>query len=138
MQVIKITSAAFLTESVTCEMVVQIAKALGMSDEYIAKMQAQDLKGASKGKPASWYFITVDYTAGHSMEKDARRAIESGGGKFLGAVRFPLGLRGYRMGEVDVLLARLARQLEEAEQRALPGSPHDSPASAEAQSPRVD
>lgn len=49
MQVIKVTSAAFLTESVTCEMVCQLAKALGLSQEYIDKMLAQDLKGASKG-----------------------------------------------------------------------------------------
>ncbi len=69
-------------------------------------------------------------------------------------VRFPLGLRGYRMAEVDTLLARLARQLEDAERRAaetaspLPPragageaggtTPHDSPVSPEAQSPRVD
>ena len=49
------------------------------------------VKGAYKGKPESWYFITVDYSAGHSMEKAARTEIEAGGGKFLGAVRYPLG-----------------------------------------------
>ncbi|WP_231712595.1 ABC transporter substrate-binding protein [Vineibacter terrae] len=48
------------------------------------------VKGASDGKPASWYFITVDYTAGHSIEKDARAMIEAAGGKFMGAARFPL------------------------------------------------
>lgn len=49
------------------------------------------VKGTYQGKPESWYFITVDYTAGHSLEKDARRAVEEQGGKVLGAVRFPLG-----------------------------------------------
>ena len=49
------------------------------------------VKGSYQGKPESWYFITVDYTAGHSLEKDARRAVEAQGGKVLGAVRFPLG-----------------------------------------------
>lgn len=48
------------------------------------------IKGASGDKPTSWYFITVDYTAGHSIEHDAKRMIEAGGGKFVGAVRFPL------------------------------------------------
>lgn len=48
------------------------------------------IKGSSGDKPTSWYFITVDYTAGHSIERDAQRIIEAGGGKFLGAVRFPL------------------------------------------------
>lgn len=53
------------------------------------------VKGTYKGKPESWYFITVDYTAGHSLEKDARRAVEGQGGKTLGAVRFPLGSTDY-------------------------------------------
>lgn len=48
------------------------------------------IKGASEGKPTSWYFITVDYTAGHSIEKDSQRMIEAAGGTFVGAVRFPL------------------------------------------------
>jgi branched-chain amino acid transport system substrate-binding protein len=48
------------------------------------------IKGASDGKPATWYFITVDYTAGHSIEKDAQKLIEASGGTFVGSVRFPL------------------------------------------------
>lgn len=47
------------------------------------------IKGASP-TPTSWFFLTVDYTAGHSIEKDSQRIIEAAGGKFLGAVRFPL------------------------------------------------
>lgn len=49
MQVIKITAAAFLTEAVTCEQVVQIALALGMTQTYCDTMLAQSLKGASRG-----------------------------------------------------------------------------------------
>lgn len=49
------------------------------------------VKGVQAGKPGTWYFLTVDYTAGHSLEKDARRTIEQLGGKMLGAARFPLG-----------------------------------------------
>jgi branched-chain amino acid transport system substrate-binding protein len=48
------------------------------------------VKGVSDGKPTSWYFITVDYTAGHSIEKDAQKLIEASGGSFKGSVRFPL------------------------------------------------
>jgi branched-chain amino acid transport system substrate-binding protein len=48
------------------------------------------IKGASEGKPTSWYFITVDYTAGHSIEKDSQKLIEASGGTFMGSVRFPL------------------------------------------------
>ncbi len=39
----------------------------------------------------TWFFITVDYTFGHSMENDARRAVEASGGKVLGSVTHPLG-----------------------------------------------
>lgn len=40
-------------------------------------------------------------------------------GSDLRRVRFSTAVRGYRMSEVDALLARLARQLEEAEARQL-------------------
>jgi len=49
------------------------------------------VKGAASSQPNTWFFLTVDYTAGHSIEADARRMIEASGGKVLGAVRFPLG-----------------------------------------------
>ncbi len=48
------------------------------------------IKGSTGDKPTSWFFLTVDYTAGHSIEGDAKKMIEKGGGKFVGAVRFPL------------------------------------------------
>ena len=48
------------------------------------------IKGVSADKASSWYFITVDYTAGHSIEADAKKMIEASGGEFKGAVRFPL------------------------------------------------
>jgi branched-chain amino acid transport system substrate-binding protein len=48
------------------------------------------IRGSTGDKPTSWFFLTVDYTAGHSIEGDAKKMIEKGGGKFVGAVRFPL------------------------------------------------
>ena len=37
-----------------------------------------------------WFFITVDYAFGHSMEADASAAVQAAGGKVLGSVRHPL------------------------------------------------
>jgi branched-chain amino acid transport system substrate-binding protein len=38
----------------------------------------------------TWFFITVDYAFGHSMEADARDAVVASGGKVLGSTRHPL------------------------------------------------
>ena len=38
----------------------------------------------------SWFFITVDYAFGHSLEADATSAVKAAGGKVLGSVRHPL------------------------------------------------
>jgi branched-chain amino acid transport system substrate-binding protein len=38
----------------------------------------------------TWFFITVDYAAGHAQEKDASEIVTASGGKVLGHVLFPL------------------------------------------------
>jgi len=38
----------------------------------------------------TWFFLTVDYTFGHSLEADTTRAVLASGGKVLGSVRHPL------------------------------------------------
>jgi branched-chain amino acid transport system substrate-binding protein len=38
----------------------------------------------------TWFFITVDYAFGHSLETDATSAVLAAGGKVLGSVRHPL------------------------------------------------
>jgi branched-chain amino acid transport system substrate-binding protein len=38
----------------------------------------------------TWYFVTVDYAFGHSLEADARSAVVASGGKVLGSARHPL------------------------------------------------
>jgi branched-chain amino acid transport system substrate-binding protein len=38
----------------------------------------------------TWFFITVDYAFGHSLEADAASAVLASGGKVLGSVRHPL------------------------------------------------
>ena len=37
----------------------------------------------------SWYFVTIDFAGGHSIEKDATDVIRTGGGKVLGSARHP-------------------------------------------------
>jgi branched-chain amino acid transport system substrate-binding protein len=43
----------------------------------------------------TWFFITVDYAFGHSLEADTTRAVEAGGGKVLGSVRHPLSTNDF-------------------------------------------
>jgi branched-chain amino acid transport system substrate-binding protein len=38
----------------------------------------------------TWFFLTVDYAFGHSLEADATDAVVAAGGKVLGSVRHPL------------------------------------------------
>jgi branched-chain amino acid transport system substrate-binding protein len=38
----------------------------------------------------SWFFLTVDYAFGHSLEADTTRAVLASGGKVVGSVRHPL------------------------------------------------
>src|SRR6202050_2965427 len=38
----------------------------------------------------SWFFLTVDYAFGHSLEADATSAVRAAGGQVLGGVRHPL------------------------------------------------
>jgi branched-chain amino acid transport system substrate-binding protein len=38
----------------------------------------------------SWYFVTVDYAFGHSLEKEASEVVKSYGGNVVGNVRHPL------------------------------------------------
>ena len=38
----------------------------------------------------SWYFVTIDFAGGHSIEKDASDMVKAGGGKVLGAARHPI------------------------------------------------
>ncbi|MBR1122533.1 ABC transporter substrate-binding protein [Bradyrhizobium lablabi] len=39
----------------------------------------------------SWFFVTADYTFGHTTQKDVEAFVKEGGGKVLGAVRHPAG-----------------------------------------------
>jgi branched-chain amino acid transport system substrate-binding protein len=57
----------------------------------------------------SWYFITVDYVFGHSLEGDTKTAVLNAGGEVLGAARYPLNstdLRTY-LKEAQASKARI-------------------------------
>jgi branched-chain amino acid transport system substrate-binding protein len=45
----------------------------------------------TRGGLDTWYFISVDYALGHSLQSAASQAIAENGGKVLGAVKHPLG-----------------------------------------------
>ncbi len=49
----------------------------------------------------TWYFITVDYAFGHSLERDTASAVVAAGGKVLGQIRHPLN-----MGDVLAYLSQ--------------------------------
>ena len=44
----------------------------------------------TKAGDKSWFFLTVDYAFGHSLEKDASDMVTANGGTVLGSVRHPL------------------------------------------------
>ena len=43
----------------------------------------------------NWFFLTVDYAFGRSLEQEATSLIEASGGKVLGRARFPLGTNDF-------------------------------------------
>ncbi|VFR28463.1 Leucine-, isoleucine-, valine-, threonine-, and alanine-binding protein [plant metagenome] len=43
----------------------------------------------------SWYFVTVDYAFGHSLEADTAKMVQSLGGKVVGSVRHPLNVADF-------------------------------------------
>jgi branched-chain amino acid transport system substrate-binding protein len=47
-------------------------------------------RAVTKNGGKNWYFLTVDYTAGYQLEREATRVIEANDGKVIGSVRHPL------------------------------------------------
>lgn len=44
----------------------------------------------TNGGGDTWFFITVDYTFGHALERDTSQFVKAAGGKVLGSVRAPI------------------------------------------------
>lgn len=59
-----------------------------MFDTYSASAGAAAALTRAGGK--SWYFLTVDYAFGHSLEKDASEMVRANGGTVRGSARHPL------------------------------------------------
>src|SRR3546814_14757007 len=59
-----------------------------MFDTYSQSVGGVKAMIDSGGK--SWYFITVDYAFGHSLEKNAGNMVKKLGGTVVGSVRYPL------------------------------------------------
>jgi len=51
--------------------------------------------GIAAGGAKSWYFLTTDYTFGHSLEAETRKVITASGGTTLGAVKVPMETSDY-------------------------------------------
>lgn len=74
----------------------------------------------------TWFFVTVDYTFGHSMEAEAARAVVASGGKVLGTARHPLNsadfssylLRAQASGAKVVAMANAAGDMINAIKQA--------------------
>ncbi len=74
----------------------------------------------------TWFFITVDYAFGNSMEADATNAVLASGGKVLGSVRHPLNnadfsaylLRAQASGAKVIALANAGGDMVNATKQA--------------------
>ncbi|MDY0271838.1 MAG: ABC transporter substrate-binding protein [Advenella sp.] len=64
-----------------------------MFDTYSQSVGGAKATIATGGK--SWFFLTVDYAFGHSLEADTSKMVETLGGKVNGAVRHPLNNSDY-------------------------------------------
>ena len=49
------------------------------------------VQGVTEKPGETWFFMSVDYALGASLQRDASAEIERVGGKVVGAVRYPLG-----------------------------------------------
>jgi branched-chain amino acid transport system substrate-binding protein len=52
-------------------------------------LSAGTTKAVVKSGADSWYFLTADYTFGHTIQKESTKVIEANGGKVLGSVAHP-------------------------------------------------
>ncbi len=58
------------------------------------------------GKNAKYYYITADYTWGHTVEKSFKKVLEAAGGTTVAAVRSPLGEKSFVKYLLDAKAAK--------------------------------
>jgi branched-chain amino acid transport system substrate-binding protein len=85
-----------VTGAATTDLTGKACSPYGFHWAYDTHSQAVGTGGALvKQGGDSWYFITVDYAFGHSLEEQTTKFIEDKGGKVLGDVLYPLGATDY-------------------------------------------
>ncbi|AVJ29227.1 ABC transporter substrate-binding protein [Achromobacter spanius] len=84
--------AVVLTSASGTESLVNSARSpVGAVWAWNTRSQAMStVKGAMKEGGKKWFFITVDYTFGHALERDASKYVVANGGTVVGKVRHPL------------------------------------------------
>jgi branched-chain amino acid transport system substrate-binding protein len=82
---------ALFATAATTELTGKQCSPNGIQWVYDAYSNAAGLaKALIKQGKKSWYFITVDYALGQSLELEATKAVQQAGGTIAGAVRHPL------------------------------------------------
>lgn len=85
-----------VTGAATTDLTGKACSPYGFHWAYDTHSQAVGTGGALVAQGGdSWYFITVDYAFGHSLEQQTSDFVKAKGGKVLGAVRYPLGATDY-------------------------------------------
>ncbi|PZN56406.1 MAG: ABC transporter permease [Proteobacteria bacterium] len=85
-----------VTGAATTDLTGPACSPYGFHWAYDTHSQAVGTGGALVGQGGdSWYFITVDYAFGHSLEEQTANFVKEKGGSVLGQVRYPLGATDY-------------------------------------------
>jgi branched-chain amino acid transport system substrate-binding protein len=85
-----------VTGAATTDLTGKACSPYGFHWAYDTHSQAVGTGGALVAQGGdSWYFITVDYAFGHSLEEQTANFVKEKGGKVLGSVRYPLGATDY-------------------------------------------
>ena len=85
-----------VTGAATTELTGKSCSPYGFHWAYDTHSQAVGTGGALvEAGGDSWFFLTVDYAFGYSLEEQTSAFVKEKGGKVLGSVRYPLGTTDY-------------------------------------------
>lgn len=84
------------TSSASADLTGKYCSPNGIQWVYNSYPQAQAaIKGMMDGGGKNWYFITVDYTFGKTLQHDATEIVEKDGGKVVGSTTHPFSATDY-------------------------------------------
>lgn len=87
---------AIFTSSASAELTTKYCSPNGIQWVYNAyPMEQAVINGAMKSGGKSWYFITVDYSFGQAVQRDAEPMVAKAGGKTVGATTHPYSATDY-------------------------------------------